>query len=427
MVLNRGQEAIKAAVEAVELAGWGLPGERPIRPLRSGFHDMPYADNPYPSREMRMLAAFRIWGIMHYFNPLVSGLGGKWDDVLVELLPKFSEAKRDALEYHLAIAEMAARTADPSCFTSSSELTSLFGTAAPAFEARFVEGQLAITHVFQGSQAEHGAQVGDVILKIDGVGVKDRSDKVSRYLPAPAPQALQAALAHWLLTGPAEGTLKLTVRGKDNAERDIAVPTKESNLKTLHAHRDGDAFRLIDNKIGYADLERIKSSGVDALFEKLNQVPAIIFDFGYPSEAALTIASRLAQRSRPVAATLQRNLVGIGLNSSHVSVVQTDFRIESTSKSRYTGKTVALIDDSSQGISGESAMCFKAANDTVLIGSAAFPISRDIRRCSMFPATRGFISAARLEMARRQGAPPGRRAAGRGGAAFARGYTGGPR
>ena len=30
---------------------------------------MPYADNPYPSREMRMLAAIRIWGVLHYFDP----------------------------------------------------------------------------------------------------------------------------------------------------------------------------------------------------------------------------------------------------------------------------------------------------------------------------------------------------------------------
>ena len=163
VVLNRGEDAVKAAINAIT-SGWGMPGERPdFEPAPAGFRDMPYADNPYPSREMRILAAIRIWGILHYFDPLVAMMGDKWDDVLVEFLPKFSEAK-DARQYHLAAAEMAARSGDGGCAARSAETQELFGSAMAPFEVHFVEKQPVITRVYKPGPA----QAGDVILKIDG-------------------------------------------------------------------------------------------------------------------------------------------------------------------------------------------------------------------------------------------------------------------
>ncbi len=379
VVLNRGNEAVKAAAEALQFNGWGMPGERPeFELLPSSFRDMPYADNPYPSREMRILAAFRMWGVMHYFNPYVSTLAAKWDDVLVELLPKFSEAG-NALQYHLAIAEMAARTGDPTCLARSPELGAIFGTAAPPFEVRLLEGQLVITHVFKPSPA----QLGDVILRIDGDAVQDRIAKLSRYFPAPAPLATDTVISRFLLNRPAAGTLKLSVRAKDNTERDISVPIDESNLKILRAHRSGDAIRLLNESTGYADLERVEPSDLDAMFDKFQHTAAIIFDLrGYPRDTAIATAGRLGNRDQPVVAELQRNVVGLGgmvsgmtggMNDSQISVLQSESRIPSTTRKRYSGKTVALIDNVSPGIAGESAMYFRAANDTVLIGSTVFP------------------------------------------------------
>ena len=132
-----------------------MPGERPkFQPGTSAFRDMPYADNPYPSREMRILAAIRIWGILHYFDPYISAMGDKWDDVLVEFLPKFSEAK-DAREYHLAVAEMVARSGDVGAGTRSPQI-GVFGSAAPPFEVRFIEKQPVITRRLQGRPGTTG-------------------------------------------------------------------------------------------------------------------------------------------------------------------------------------------------------------------------------------------------------------------------------
>ena len=375
VVLNRADDAIKAAVDAVTSndppGAQGMPGERPdFEPGSSAFHDMPYADNPYPGREMRILAAMRMWGILHYFDPYVARMGDKWDDVLVEFLPKFADAK-DAREYHLAVAELAARSGDEGCGARSSEMQALFGAAAPAFEVRFIENQPVVTRIFRSGEAKPG----DIILKIDGQPVKDRIDELSHHIAAPSPAALLKQVGYYLLTAKSSGTMKVTLQGKDGSPRDISVAVNDANRKTIPA-RAGDAVRLINDRIGYADVERVEPADLDATFEKLRQTAAIIFDLrGYPKDDALSIAARLGDRDQPVIAEFIRNMVGIGgTGDSHINYWQSELRVPFPVKQRYKGKTVALIDDVSGSLAGESAMCLKAANHTILIGSTAFPV-----------------------------------------------------
>jgi len=369
VVLNRGEEAVKAAVSAVN-GPLSMPGERPkFQPGTSAFRDMPYAADPYPSREMRILAAMRIWGILHYFDPYISVLGDKWDDVLVEFLPKFSEAK-DARAYHLAVTEMVARSGDIGAGSRSPQIQSVFGPASAPFEVRFIEKQPVITRIFKPGP---GLQ-GDVILKIDGQPVQHRIDDLSRYIATPAPLALLSQVGHFLLTGASDYKMNLTVQGKDGAEREVPIVLNEANRRAIPASRREEPIRLINQRIGYADMERVESAELDGMFEKFNQTAAIIFDLrGYPRDIALAIAARLGNRNHPVVAELFRNVVGVGANESHISVTQSELRLSRTTKPRYPGKTVALIDDVPASLTGESAMCLKAANNTVLIGSAAFP------------------------------------------------------
>jgi C-terminal processing protease CtpA/Prc len=375
VVLNRGEEAVKAAVNAINTgllpSASGMPGERPeFEPGSSAFRDMPYADNSYPSREMRILAAIRIWGILHYFHPYVAVMGDKWDDVLVDFLPRFSEAK-NAREYHLAVAEMAARTGDVSCTARSSETAELFGPATAPLEVRFIEKQPVITRVFKPGVARPG----DIILKIDDQPVQNRIDELSRYMAAPSPAALLSQVGRFLLTARSSGTLKVTLQGKDGAPQTIAIAVSDTKQKLIPASRGGDAVRLINERIGYADVEGLESSELDASFEKLHQAAAIIFDLrGYPKDNALGIASRLGNRNQPVVAEFIRNVIGLGTSDSHISFLQTELRVPRSAKQRYLGKTVALIDDASASLTGESAMCLKAANNTVLVGSTTFPI-----------------------------------------------------
>jgi C-terminal processing protease CtpA/Prc len=365
VVLNRGEEAVKAAAGELD-AGWGIPGERPkFLPGAAGFHDVPYADNPYPSRELRILAAFRLWGVLHYFDPYVALMGDQWDDILVEFLPKFSEAK-DAAEYHQAVAQMAVRTGDIGCAVRSTELQGVFGPAAPPFEVRFIDNQPVVSRIFKSSPA----QPGDIILKINGKPVQDRMAELSRYT------AFRNQANRYLVSARMPGPVTLTVQRKGEESQDISVQLNDNNQKAFPAARGGDAIRLINEQIGYADMERVEAGELDAMFEKFSQTAAIILDMrGYPRDNALAIAMRLGDRNQPVIAELFRNVVGLGTGGGHIGFLQSELRVPRAAKPRrYMGKTVALIDDQYPSVTGENAMCLRAANNTILVGTPAFPL-----------------------------------------------------
>src|SRR6185437_5234936 len=149
---------------------------------------------------------------------------------------------------------------------------------------RMIENQPVITNTFKASAVQRG----DVIVKVEGEPVKDRLDKIARYFTASPAWVLESQL----------GRYALTVRGQDNAERNIPAVGELPNQNVLSAHRSGEAIRMASEKIGYADMERVEPTELDAMFEKFAQAKAIIFDLrGYPRDNALAIAARLGSRN----------------------------------------------------------------------------------------------------------------------------------
>ena len=87
------------------------PGADVENPQPTWEPDARYADTPYPSEPLRLIAAYRLWGVIDYFFPYKHLLDRPWDSVLQEFAPRVLAAK-DELEYGQVLSEMAARTND---------------------------------------------------------------------------------------------------------------------------------------------------------------------------------------------------------------------------------------------------------------------------------------------------------------------------
>ncbi len=98
----------------------------------SGVPDRDYADEPFPSAELRLLGAFRLWGAAHYFFAYKDLMDEDWDAAFSRLLPKFISA-RDALEYNLAVSELVKTLADSHATVESAELKRYFGEVSGWF------------------------------------------------------------------------------------------------------------------------------------------------------------------------------------------------------------------------------------------------------------------------------------------------------
>ena len=376
LVLHKtGDEALAAAIEIAKSRKWPAVETRPhlnLPPAR--FTEKNYTDTPYPSAELRMLSAARVWSVFHYFHPYAHLYSEDWDKILIDFLPKMSQAA-DAREYHLAVAEMVSHVHDTHCFLSSLELSKYYGMAAPPLEIRSIEGQPVVTRVFE----EGAVRPGDVLVKIDGKPYTERAVDLEKHIAASTPQSMQSRVMRQLLSGP-DGPVKLTFKNADGKEYDVDLQRRAANNRKFSPFRTGETFRLLTPKIGYVDLEKLKATEVDAMFNEFKDTDAIIMDMrGYPQGTAWSIAPRLTERSQPVAAVFRRNVVRVdNPEGNEIGTLLFEQHIPPTDKPRYKGKTVMLIDDRAISQSEHSGLFYRAAGGTVFIGSGTTGANGDV-------------------------------------------------
>ena len=254
------------------------------RPPAVGKHHSKPAnpDPPFPEAEYRLLAAFEIWGVFTHFFAYNHLMEGDWDSVLREFIPRMEEAE-NALEYHLAVAEMLTHAHDSHVRATSQVLTDFFGEASPPIQLRWVENKAVVTGLVDEPIAnETGIKVGDVVLEIDGHDVASLLERLRRYISASTEQSLMYELMRNCLKGPEDSSVRLLVLGQ-NDRRELRLPRKKEFLEKMRHQRGGEMLRMLEGNVGYADLDRLPRSDVDRMFEKFKDTRAIVFDMrGYP-------------------------------------------------------------------------------------------------------------------------------------------------
>lgn len=338
--------------------------------------DRAYAENAYPAVEYRILAAYKIWAVFHYFFAYRDLMDEDWDDLLPVYLPKFIGAK-DAREYNLTIAEMLTHVADSHATVESKTLSEYFGVAPAGLRLRLIEKQPVITQVLDPGAASAGVRVGDIVKRIDGETVLDRFKREALHVAASTPQALGATLMTRMLNGPEGSTAALTIEDASGNRKDVNLKRSASFLAALETQRVGDAMKPLSGNIGYADLNRLTSADTDGLLEKFRAAKAIVFDArGDSRDIFERLAARLTEERDAPAAVLTGPLTmvpdvpqtGIATRSSSFFLVQT---IPNSSGWKYKNKTVMLIDERTIGQAEHAGLFFEAANKTAFIGSSS--------------------------------------------------------
>jgi C-terminal processing protease CtpA/Prc len=325
-----------------------------------------------------MLALFRFWNVIHYFYPYLPLMGDTWDQALVDFVPRF-EAAPSAHEYVMDIAELAARIPDGHVAVwGSKELMDIRGAAFAPFAARVVEAQRVVTSLLgDASVASAGLAVGDVIVAVDGEPIAARTARLAKYTAASNDTWRAYRTTRTALAGPEGSQLKVTVRGSSGTTREVTV-ARTTNWPS--PERTGPVYRLIEDGIGYADLDRLENADVDAMFSAFDKTHAIVFDMrGYPHSTAWTMAPRLNVRHVDVGPQFFEPLVTVG--SSHYSFFEQ--AIAPTDKPLYRGKTVMLIDERTMSQAEHTGLFFEAVNGTTFIGSQTAGANGDVTNLAL--------------------------------------------
>ncbi len=335
--------------------------------------DRKYEEMLYPSREHRLLALFRLWNTIHFFYPYKHLLDRSWDDALATFLPRFEQAE-DAAGYALAVAEMSTLIQDGHTyvrFHPELEKRGLEGVGAP-FVLMDVEGKPVVVEVHD-AEAAPGLAPGQVVESIDGKPLEERLRELEPYVTASHAAHRRLRLLRYALTGPEGSESTLGVR--DASGKLLQVRFTRSR-KSLQKENPGEAYRVLEGNIGYADLTRLQVADVEPMFEKLKSTRALILDMrGYPNGTAWALTPYLNTRGARYGAVFERNLVSGEDETARYKFFQ---ELPRASVPLYRGRTVMLIDERAISQAEHTGLFLEAANGTTFIGSPTAGANGDI-------------------------------------------------
>lgn len=370
------------AVEDVSVPMGGFSVKVPLSENVSGTAAIPappagsrYSDAAYPSTELRILAAYKIWGILHYFFAYRDLIDEDWDSLLPQFLPRLIAAK-NALEYNLAVAEWLTHAADSFTTAESLPLKQYFGPATVGLGVRIVEKYVTVTEVLDPEATKAGIKIGDIVKKVDGETLVDKFKRESQYVPASTPQRQGMEVVQRLLNGSDGSNAQLTIEDPAGNRKEVALKRRTKFAEAVPSQNAGDVVRVLRGGIGYADLTRLKMAEVNAMFEKFAHAPAIIFDMrGVPADDSFqVIAAHLTKEPDTAAAIVTGPVVltpdlpreeTAGASSSYFFLRTIGHRAEKP----FAGKTVMLVDERTIDAGELAGLYLEAAHRTEFVGT----------------------------------------------------------
>jgi C-terminal processing protease CtpA/Prc len=347
-------------------------------PVVGWQRDAVYADSPYPSRELRLLALFRFWSVIEHFYPYLHLMGDSWDRALTAFIPRF-EAAADAKAYALVVAELAALIPDGHVNVRGGALGEVIGVATPPITVRRVEGRPAVTELLDPAAAKAaGISVGDVLVSVDGEDFEARARRLSKYAPASNPWAHEYRVCSFALLGPA-GPATLVVEGEGGRRKEAKLArlgyAEVESAAAAAGESKGEPYRMLDGGVGYVDLSRLQRPQVEAMFQALEKANGIVFDMrGYPHGTGWQIAPRLNVRDAPYGALFLKPL----LSEGEASRVQFFQPIAPAEGPKFRGPTVMLVHEATMSQAEHTGLMFAAANGTRFVGAPTAGANGDI-------------------------------------------------
>ena len=298
-------------------------------------------DEQFPSAELRLLALFRYWNVIHYFFPYKHGLDGDWNAVLDTFVPRMLEAK-DAGEYHFAIKELTTTIHDGHGYVSSDVLAQTMGLRLANVKIRLVEGRSVVSGRYRDDLTWGALEIGDVLLKLDDEPVEEHRARLHQ-LAHGSNEAGKALFVNQNLVRTTKPALELLI-ARQSSQETIEVPTYAlAELGRRQAEAPEPPYRVLRGGIGYVDMALLGASDIADAMALLSQTPGIVFDMrAYPKFILYELLPYLLPESKPFARFSVPDLRYPGAfrwrSGSEVGPLEPD-------GSHYTGKIVVLVDE----------------------------------------------------------------------------------
>ncbi|MBZ4036024.1 peptidase S41 [Flavobacterium sp. 17A] len=328
-----------------------------------------YNDLDYMDKESRILMLFAYWNVIEYYFPYKYIMDQKWNKILEEVVPVVLAAK-DNKEYLDTMKKMTRKLNDGHVMFISYRFhwSGKTPTYFPA-TGKIIDEKLIVTEILGDSlAAAYDIKIGDVITKINNKTIKDYIAEKRDVISASNEANYLQRVVNPILTSDTENV-------KVEFLKDGKLLTKDMKWFDYHdSHRNEfkkgalkkkDNFKLLENNIGYVNMEVIKQKHIPAMISALESTKAIVFDLrNYPQGTYKEISDFISPSEQKFAIYTQPYLNYPG---RYKWMEGTTAGFEN--KNNYKGKVIVLVNENSFSQSEWTAMCFKTAGNTTIIGS----------------------------------------------------------
>ncbi len=321
-------------------------------------HELPYPLPAYPDAGFRLLALFRYWNMVEYWFPYRSIIGGGWERVLTDSIPKLAMAKDQDDYVHQMMALIASIHDTHANLWSSLDSRPPVGDCQLPVALRFIQGHPVVYRYLDGDAGKaSGMQIGDTLTALDGVPVAQLIKQWSPYYGASNRAALLRQIAEYMTLGSCgDTTLGILRDGKGlqlHAKRFIQTAEDQD-----YPAQDlpGPTFRLLSPKVAYLKLSTVKAADAASYVTQAAGTEGLVIDIrNYPSDfIVFALGSLLVDKETPFARFTD------GDPSDPGAFHWTEPVVLMPAKPHYAGKLVILVDETSQSQSEYTSMAFRS-------------------------------------------------------------------
>ncbi|BAP33017.1 periplasmic protease [Chryseobacterium sp. StRB126] len=330
--------------------------------------------SPFTSKQVSLLELFRYWNYVEYFFPYKYETDQNWNDVLTEMIPKFTTVNNDN-NYQLTLAELVAKTDDSHAYLFSSLISHhLYGNRKLPIEYSYAEGKLIITKINDNRFHEKVPfNIGDVIYDVNGKTIPQMVNSLGKYIPASNSWGKVNKIKNKLLFSKNDSlSVKLERNGQNMEVTAKTYLIKDIILKKVPVPQK---WKFLDEekKIGYVNMGILAKDEVSEMYRDFKSSESIIFDLrNYPKLTIIPLSELLLPQSTVY---YQFNFPETNYPGKFYSRKN---NIGRKNPDYYKGNVIVLVDENTQSQAETTTMMFKQHPKAKVIGSNTSGANGDI-------------------------------------------------
>lgn len=326
-------------------------------------NEIHYNNFEFPDTNYRLLSLFKYWNIIEYFFPYKYLTDQKWDDVLLEMIPKFKEAK-NATEYQLVLLETVIKLDDTHANLYSNKIHDYFGRKYIPVKFNLIENKAVITKFYNDSLArQNDLRLGDILEKVNDYDVVKKMFETRKYVNGSNINTKAKNYDFTIFNGSTD-SIKITINRNGTQLHKTVGRYNEKSLKS-RKQIIPEKYKLLDNNIGYVNMSVLEMDDVDKMMDSFKSTKGIIIDFrNYPKFAPYLLARRFIKTEKEFAKLTKPDLSYPSkfkwTKTKTIAPIRNQF---------YNGKIIILVNEETQSAAEYSTMMLQTGDNTITIGS----------------------------------------------------------